>query len=105
MTIRAKGRAPKTSLQLVEVLRALGDPVRLEIIRQLNVDGEKACGLFDIDKPKSSLSHHFRILRQTGIIASERQGTVLMNRLQSEALDAHFPGLLNSVLAAAKRAT
>ena len=100
MTQRTKHETP---LKLVEVLRALADPVRLEIVRQLNVEGEKACGLFGIAMPKSSLSHHFRVLRQTGVIASENRGTVIMNRLRSKDLDAQFPGLLKSVLAAAAK--
>jgi DNA-binding transcriptional ArsR family regulator len=65
----------------------------------LNEAGEKACGKFGFDSPKSSLSHHFRILRENGVIASEGQGTVLMNRLRREDLEARFPGLLGSILA------
>jgi DNA-binding transcriptional ArsR family regulator len=93
----------KITAELTKVLRALADPVRLEIVRQLS-EGEKACGLFGIDMPKSSLSHHFRVLRQTGIIASETQGTVIMNRLQRDGLEERFPGLLKSILSAAKKA-
>jgi DNA-binding transcriptional ArsR family regulator len=92
--------ANKLKATLVEVLQALADPVRLEIVRQLDAEGEKACGLFGIDMPKSSLSHHFRVLRESGVIASEGQGTLLMNRLQRKELDARFPGLLESVLSA-----
>lgn len=83
------------------MLHALADPVRLEIVRQLNAQGEKACGSFGIDMPKSSLSHHFRVLREAGVIAYETQGTVIMNRLQHRELAARFPGLLDSVLNAA----
>jgi DNA-binding transcriptional ArsR family regulator len=104
MTTRTKHNDPKTPFQLVQVLHALADPVRLEIVRQLSVEGQKACGLFGIEMPKSSLSHHFRVLRQTGVIASENQGTVIMNRLRSEDLDRQFPGLLQSVLAATNQA-
>ena len=86
---------------IVEMLQALADPVRLEIVRQLNTEGEKACGSFGIDMPKSSLSHHFRVLREAGVIASESQGTVIMNRLQQSELETRFPGLLESILDAA----
>lgn len=102
MAKSANTKRNNVSTQLTEVLHALADPVRLEIVRQLS-EGEKACGLFGIEMPKSSLSHHFRVLRQTGIIASENQGTVIMNWLQSEDLEARFPGLLSSVLSAAKK--
>jgi DNA-binding transcriptional ArsR family regulator len=98
--IKAKSRS---ELSLMEVLHALADPVRLEIVRQLDEAGEKACGMFGIDMPKSSLSHHFRILRKSGVIASETQGTTLMNRLQRKDLDARFPGLLKSILAGARQ--
>jgi len=103
MTKRSKDKDREAPGKLVEVLRALSDPVRLEIVRQLSVEGDKACSSFGIDMPKSSLSHHFRVLRQTGIIAFEHQGTVIMNRLRSEDLNEQFPGLLTSVLAAAKK--
>jgi len=102
MTKRSKDKDREAPGKLVEVLRALSDPVRLEIVRQLSVEGDKACSSFGIEMPKSSLSHHFRVLRQTGIIAFEHQGTVIMNRLRSEDLNEQFPGLLTSVLAAAK---
>jgi DNA-binding transcriptional ArsR family regulator len=50
-------------LSLMAVLHALADPVRLEIVRQLDEAGKKTCGMFGIDMPKSSRSHHFRIPR------------------------------------------
>jgi DNA-binding transcriptional ArsR family regulator len=93
----------RSELSLIEVLHALADPVRLEIVRQLDEAGEKACGMFGMDMPKSSLSHHFRILRKSGIIVSETQGTILMNRLQRKDLEARFPGLLGSILASTSK--
>ena len=98
--IKAKSR---NELLLREVLHALADPVRLEIVRQLDEAGEKTCGMFGIDMPKSSLSHHFRILRKSGVIVSETQGTVLMNRLRRTDLEARFPGVLKSILAGARQ--
>jgi len=93
----------RSALSLIQVLHALADPVRLEIVRQLDETGEKACGMFGIDMPKSSLSHHFRILRESGVIVSEGQGTVLMNRIRREDLEARFPGLVASILKEARR--
>lgn len=86
----------------MEVLHALADPVRLEIVRQLDEEGEKACGMFGIEMPKSSLPHHFHILRRSGVILSQNQGTAIMNRLQRMDLDARFPGLLKAILAGSK---
>ena len=98
--IKAKNR---DDLSLMEVLEALADPVRLEIVRQLDETGEKACGMFRIDMPKSSLSHHFRILRESGVIDSQTQGTIIMNRLRRKELEARFPGVLKSILAATRQ--
>jgi DNA-binding transcriptional ArsR family regulator len=90
-------------LSLMEILQALADPIRLEIVRQLGEAGQKACGMFGIDMPKSSLSHHFRILRESGVIVSEGHGTVLMNRLRREEIEASFPGLIESILEGAQK--
>ncbi|HEY6850431.1 MAG TPA: ArsR family transcriptional regulator [Terracidiphilus sp.] len=98
--IKTKSRS---ELSLIEVLHALADPVRLKIVRQLDESGEKACGLFGVDMPKSSLSHHFRVLRKSGVIVSETQGTIIMNRLRRKDLDARFPGLLKSILGGARQ--
>ncbi len=47
---------------------------------------------------KSTCSHHYRILREAGLIASERKGTELTSRVRAEELQARFPGLLQSIL-------
>jgi len=92
---------PKTKdLELTVVLYALSDPIRLEIVRKLAMSDEIACGSFNIDMPKSSLSHHFGILRKAGIISTRKEGTALMNTLRRADLDRRFPGLLRSVLRA-----
>jgi DNA-binding transcriptional ArsR family regulator len=98
-------KPPRTSndLFLMEILQALADPIRLEIVRQLDESGQKPCGMFGIDMPKSSLSHHFRILRESGVIVSEGQGTILMNRLRREEMEANFPGLIESILKGAQK--
>jgi DNA-binding transcriptional ArsR family regulator len=88
----------RTELSLTAVLYALSDEVRLGIIRQLADRGPCTCGEFDIDRPKSSLSHHFRVLRESGVVATRRQSTTLMNTLRRDDLDARFPGLLRAVL-------
>ena len=91
---------PKTTeLALTAVLYALSDDTRLLIVQSLDQTNEIACGYFDIDMPKSSLSHHFRVLRGAGVISTRKDGTALLNRLRRKDLDARFPGLLDSVLA------
>ncbi|WP_263419272.1 ArsR/SmtB family transcription factor [Terriglobus albidus] len=83
---------------LTQILYALSDEVRLSIVRQLDEDGPATCGVFEVDRPKSSLSHHFRVLRESGIVATTRQGTALLNALRRKDLDARFPNLLDAVL-------
>jgi DNA-binding transcriptional ArsR family regulator len=87
-------------LVLTDILYALSDPLRLKIVRQLADEGEAACGEFEVRMPKSSLSHHFKVLRDAGIIATRGEGVRRINTLRREELDAAFPGLLDAVLAA-----
>ena len=97
-------KEPKPSeLQLTEVLYSLSDETRLRIVQSLDQTEEIACGYFDIDMPKSSLSHHFRVLRSAGVVSARKDGTALLNRLRREDLDARFPGLLESVLGSVSR--
>ncbi len=90
----------RDELLLASVLYALGDPIRLKIVQQLAQDGEKACGDLGCATPKSTLSHHFRILRETGVICSRKSGTHYINALRRSDLDARFPRLLDVILAA-----
>jgi DNA-binding transcriptional ArsR family regulator len=92
---------PREALELTAVLNALSDPVRLAIVQELAGEGDRACGAFRVEMAKSSLSHHFRVLRQSGVVATWREGRTLMNALRRDDLDARFPGLLHAVLAAA----
>ena len=87
-------------ISLTAVLYALSDETRLQIIERLAHEEEVACGYFPVQAPKSSLSHHFRVLRTSGIIATRPDGTALLNRLRRADLNARFPGLLDSVLSA-----
>jgi DNA-binding transcriptional ArsR family regulator len=99
-----KQSEPQTKdLELTDVLYALSDATRLQIVLKLTTTSEIPCGDFDIDMPKSSLSHHFRILRTSGVIASRKEGTALQNRLRKDDLEKRFPGLLKSILSAVKR--
>ena len=89
-----------TELELTDVLHALSDPVRLEIVRGLADGGgcERRCGDFTLPVSKSTLTHHFRVLRESGVIEQIADGTARVNRLRRADLDARFPGLLDSVL-------
>ena len=87
-------------LVISDVLYALSDPLRLKIVRQLADEGEAACGEFEVRMPKSSLSHHFKVLRDAGVIATRGEGVRRINTLRRKELDAAFPGLLDAVLGA-----
>ncbi|MGE0543814.1 MAG: ArsR/SmtB family transcription factor [Dehalococcoidia bacterium] len=87
-------------LSLPAVLYALSDPVRLQIVQSLARSGERACGSFGIPLAKATLSHHFKVLRETGVIAMRAVGTQRLCSLRHADLDARFPGLLDAVLRA-----
>lgn len=89
-------------VQLVDVLRALADPTRLQIIRVLS-DGlphSKSAGEWGIDVQKSALAYHFKLLRETGITYTLVHGRTHEIQLRRGELDARFPGLLDALIAA-----
>ncbi|MFG1941412.1 ArsR/SmtB family transcription factor [Nonomuraea sp. NPDC048826] len=90
-------------LELTEVLRALADPVRLEAVTLLAAAGELTCGGLggELSVHKSTASHHFRTLRESGLVITRQEGRQKFIRLRRDDLDARFPGLLDSVLSAA----
>ncbi len=93
----------RNEIELAAVMHALSDPHRLEIVRRLAEDTDpRPCGTFGLSISKSTMTHHFRTLREAGVIEQERQGTTKMTWLRREDLDARFPGLLDAVLSAAK---
>lgn len=85
-------------LNLPEVLHALSDPVRLQIVRTLADRQEKACSAVEASVSKSTLSHHFKVLREAGITHTRVNGTQRLVSLRQDDLDERFPGLLRSVL-------
>jgi DNA-binding transcriptional ArsR family regulator len=88
-------------LELVAVLQALADPVRLELVRILDdADGAMSCGEIPLTVSKSTGSHHLKVLREAGVIRGQVDGTRRYYALRRDDLDARFPGLLASVLAA-----
>jgi DNA-binding transcriptional ArsR family regulator len=86
-------------IDLVEVLQALGDPVRLQIVRFLaSIDGPIACHEIPIPVSKSTGSHHLKVLREAGVVSAQVDGTRKYHTLRRDDLDSRFPGLLDSVL-------
>lgn len=72
--------------------------MRMEIVRRLALLGEATCGELDGGRPKSSVSHHFRVLRDSGLIHTTNIGTTHMNRLRRAEMEARFPGMLEAIL-------
>src|ERR1700753_608605 len=88
-------------LELGAVLHALSDPVRLRIVAELaRSEGEFTCGSFALPVTKSTCTHHFKVLRESGLIKQRSQGTTRLNKLRRADVDARFPGLLETVLQA-----
>lgn len=86
-------------IALEDVFHALSDPFRLEVVRRLAAEGEASCQALEGDRPKSSVSHHFRVLREAGLIRTRNEGATRMNALRREDIEERFPGLLSCVLA------
>lgn len=90
-------------LVLTDVLFALSDPARLEITRRL-AEGPlevAACQPTRGDMPKSTLSHHIKILREAGIVRNDPHGRQRYVSLRRKDLEHRFPGMLDPILRAA----
>jgi len=95
---RTKIPHPATeSLDLATIMRTLGDPVRLEIVRLLADDRPRVCGELStaLDIPASTGSYHLKLLREAGVTRTRAQGTVRLISLRREDLEARFPGLVD----------
>ena len=88
-------------LSLPTILYALGDPWRLKIVEQLTeAEDAVSCGdLVGIDEvPKSTGSHHFKVLREAGLIRMVPQGRRMLVSVRKKDLEERFPGLLEAIL-------
>ena len=92
-------RPDRDDIDLSAVLHALSDPQRRGIVAELAAsDTPRPCGSFSPAITKSTRTHHFRVLREAGLVEQWKEGTSKMSRLRREDIDARFPGLLDSVL-------
>jgi DNA-binding transcriptional ArsR family regulator len=89
-----------SGIDVLTVLQALSDPVRLEIVRQLADQSECMCGQLSLTVTKSTASHHLKTLANAGITGEREEGTCKYLRLRQSELEERFPGLLASVLRA-----
>ena len=84
-------------IRVSEIFHALSDPTRLDIMRSLLLDPSANCSTLYPNMPKSTRSHHFRILRESGLTSVEVVGTSHRTTLRRAELDSRFPGLLDAV--------
>ncbi|MEA2423324.1 MAG: hypothetical protein QOF55_2423 [Thermoleophilaceae bacterium] len=89
-------------IALPDVLHAFSDPVRLQIVRALAEREEKSCSSVEASVSKSTLSHHFKVLREAGVTHTRVNGTHRLVSLRRDELEERFPGLLDSVLGASR---
>lgn len=97
--MREKRHPKMAEVELEDVMYALSDPARVEIVRRIAKAGRPMpCGDLTGDRPKSSMSHHFKILRDSGIIRTDVDGKEHLNSLRSSEIEKRFPGVLKSIL-------
>ena len=89
------------------ILHALSDSTRVQIFAQLaDSSNSVSCVTFNNvagkDIPKSTLSQHFKVLRESGLVRSERVGVEMKNFSRCQEIESRFPGLLTAIVSAFK---
>ena len=89
------------------ILHALSDPVRVAIYADIvGSDCSYNCSNFlkvsEKEIPKSTLSHHFKTLREAGLIRAERRGVEMHNISRCSEIESRFPGLISAIVNAHK---
>ncbi|MET3438623.1 helix-turn-helix domain-containing protein [Sphingomonas sp. 1185] len=94
---------PADAVELHHILSALADPTRLQIVKALHRAREglncTAATAPFLQVPKSTLSSHFRVLRESGLICTTKRGVENINVLRWDDIERRFPGLLPNILA------
>lgn len=88
----------RDQIEITEVLHALGHPVRLHIVRVLAEGTALPCGALIAPVSKSTMTYHWRVLREAGVIHQRYEGREIVSTLRRADLDARLPGLLSAVL-------
>jgi DNA-binding transcriptional ArsR family regulator len=93
---------PATSdIRLEKVMGVLSEPLRLTIVQRLLLESNEfdhSCGWFGFGRPKSTLTHHFKALREAGVITQRQYGLERRSRVRLADLENRFPGLIGLVL-------
>lgn len=85
---------PMEDIEPSALFHALSDPIRLEIVRKLMECGPLNCAALTQARPRSTMSHHFRVLREAGLVRTTVCGTEHINEVRRDELERFFPGLM-----------
>ncbi|SHN26311.1 ArsR/SmtB family transcription factor [Streptomyces yunnanensis] len=98
--MRDRFHAELANVSLAQAMHGLSDPLRLGIVALLAERGETECSVIynDLGISKSNASHHFRVLRECGLIWRSHQGQQQSARLRADEFEERFPGLLHAVI-------
>ena len=85
------------AIELATVMRTVGDPLRLEIVRMLGDGAERTCAVLQdaLGLPASTGSYHLRLLREAGVTRTRAEGTTRFISLRRDDLEGRFPGLVD----------
>jgi DNA-binding transcriptional ArsR family regulator len=98
--VRTQHHPARDDIKLSDIFYALSDPTRQSIVKELAEKTVLNCKSFEFEVAKSTLSHHFKVLRESGLTQTRLSGTLAFISLRREDLDARFPGLLDAILGA-----
>ena len=103
MATKTLPQPERGEIRVEAVLQALGEPVRLQIVRVLAEHPEGVCcGDIELPVTASTRAHHLRTLREAGVLSTHTEGTRRVSILRRGDLDDLYPGLLTGVLAASQ---
>ncbi len=94
----------KEDISVFAILYALSEPLRFGIIEQLANGEELTCGGFKLScsKGKSTMTHHFKVLRDAGLIYTRVDGREHYTSLRRKDIEERFPHLIDTLIAAFK---
>jgi len=85
----------REAIRLSTLFYALSEPARLKIVLKLLESGEKSCGDLTCDLAKSTMSHHFKVLRESGLVNTRIEGTQRFISIRKEDLEYRFQGFFS----------
>jgi len=88
-------------VRLDQVTSVLSEPIRLTILQKLlkhSDEWDHPCAWFGFDRPKSTLSYHYKVLREAGLITQRQYGLERRSRVRMDEVKERFPGLIELIL-------